>query len=290
MEVFLMTTELEFEGKNVERALLQAAEKLNLSVDQISYEILNHGSTGLFGLMNRKKARIRVKSTRSFNPLVSVKETLNQIAEESLGKEYARRTQPDDVYDSEEDIEDEDDASINGESGSSQINEEITVQAESALRQIVNGITDNSTIQTRTENGRLFFDIRGGNTGMLIGKRGQTLEAIQYLIDKIVNKQSLTRIRVQVDVEGYLNARRENLQKLAERMADRAKRKGRPTTLGQLNAHDRRVIHLTLKDDEGVRTQSIGDGYMRKLVIFPKGYQNRRRRTDGPGKRVNRSS
>ena len=67
MEVFLMTTELEFEGKNVERALLQAAEKLNLSVDQISYEILNHGSAGLFGLMNRKKARIRGSMTNSWN-------------------------------------------------------------------------------------------------------------------------------------------------------------------------------------------------------------------------------
>ena len=105
---------------------------------------------------------------------------------------------------------------------------------------------------------------------MLIGKRGQTLEAIQYLVEKIVNKRIEARVRLQIDVEGYMETRRTNLQRLAERLAEKSKRTGKPVTIGQMNAQDRRVVHLTLKDDNGVRTQSMGDGYYRKLVIFPR--------------------
>jgi spoIIIJ-associated protein len=104
----------------------------------------------------------------------------------------------------------------------------------------------------------------------LIGKKGQTLEAIQYIVEKIVNKKSLEKIRVHVDIEGYLENRRINLERLSTRLAEKSKRIGKPVTIGQLNSYDRRVVHLVLKNDSDVRTQSIGDGFYRKLVIFPK--------------------
>jgi len=122
------------------------------------------------------------------------------------------------------------------------------------------------------------FNVVGGNAGVLIGKRGQNLEAIQYLIDKIVNKKSEKRIRLQVDVEGYIKARKENLTKLAEKLAEKTKKTGRPSTIGQISAQDRRTVHLTLKSDKEVRTQSIGDGYYRKLVIFPRKSNYKRKR------------
>jgi spoIIIJ-associated protein len=105
---------------------------------------------------------------------------------------------------------------------------------------------------------------------MLIGKRGQTLEAIQYLVEKIVNKQNEHRVRVLVDVEGYLKTRKSNLQKLAAKMAEKAQKTQKPVTIGQMNAYDRRTVHLHLKSNSAVRTQSVGEGYYRKLIIFPK--------------------
>jgi spoIIIJ-associated protein len=86
----------------------------------------------------------------------------------------------------------------------------------------------------------------------------------------MINKKSNNRIRVVVDVEGYLEKRKNNLQQMASRMAEKAKRTKKPVTIGQMNAHDRRIVHIHLKDEKGVRTQSIGDGYFRKLMIFPK--------------------
>jgi spoIIIJ-associated protein len=147
---------------------------------------------------------------------------------------------------------------------------EAVATGKEALRRIIDFITSGAEIHVEAGEDRILFNVEGGNAGVLIGKRGQTLEAIQYLVEKIVNRQSDTRIRIQIDVEGYLNNRRENLKNLARKLSEKAKSTGKPATIGQMNAHDRRIIHLTLKNDQGVRTQSIGDGFYRKLVIFPK--------------------
>jgi len=144
------------------------------------------------------------------------------------------------------------------------------------FKRIIDFITTGAEISIRRQGGRVLFRVEGGNPGVLIGKRGQTLEAIQYLVEKVVNRNSDERIRIQIDVENYLDNRRANLQNLARRLAEKVKATGRPSTISQMNAHDRRIVHLTLKDDHRVRTQSIGDGFYRKLVIIPK---RRRRRS-----------
>ena len=100
---------------------------------------------------------------------------------------------------------------------------------------------------------------------------------MQYLVEKIINKQSQERIRVEVDIEGYLQGRRERLEKLASRLSEKVKKTGKPVTAGEFNAHDRRIIHITLKEDREVRTHSVGEGYYRKLKIYPK--RKRRKKT-----------
>ena len=84
-----------------------------------------------------------------------------------------------------------------------------------------------------------------------------------------------------MDVEGYLEKRKVNLQMMASRMAEKAKRTNKPVTIGQMNAHDRRIVHIHLKDENGVRTQSIGEGYYRKLMVFPKNKAGNRRKNNG---------
>jgi spoIIIJ-associated protein len=116
----------------------------------------------------------------------------------------------------------------------------------------------------------LCFNVNGGNAGILIGKRGQTLDAIQTIIEKVVNKRNQNRIRVLVDIEGYLETRKENLENMALRLAEKSKKIGKPISLGQMNAYDRRIVHIALKDFPEVLTRSRGEGRLRKLVIFPK--------------------
>ena len=141
-------------------------------------------------------------------------------------------------------------------------------------------ITDDATVTAETDRDRLTLHIEGGNAGILIGRKGQTLDAMQFLTDKIINRKSDARVRVKVDIEGYMETRKSNLRHLAFKMAEKAKKTGRPATINQMSAQDRRIVHLALKEDSQVRTQSMGDGYYRRLVIFPKkrnSYRGKRR-------------
>jgi spoIIIJ-associated protein len=149
------------------------------------------------------------------------------------------------------------------------------------LTRIVNTITNDADIDVKEDRDRVIFNIRGGNAAVLIGKHGQTLEAIQALVEKIVNKRHEERIRIEVDVEGYLKNRKSNLQRQAARMAEKCRRIRKPVTLGYMNAHDRRIVHLALKDHDDVRTQSHGNGLLRKLMILPKRLQQQRKRQNG---------
>ncbi len=138
------------------------------------------------------------------------------------------------------------------------------------LQRMVDLITSDSKVVASTDQDRLLLRVEGGNSGVLIGRRGQTLEAMQFLTDKIINRKSESRVRLKVDIEGYMETRKANLQSLAHKMADKAKKTGKPATINQMTAQDRRIVHIALKDDTRVRTQSMGDGYYRRLVIFPK--------------------
>ena len=139
------------------------------------------------------------------------------------------------------------------------------------MQRIIDAITSDAKISVEENSERILLNVACDNAAILIGKKGQTLEAIQSIVEKVINKHNNNnnRIRIQVDVEGYLETRRTNLEKLAARLADKSKRIRKPISLGQMSAHDRRIIHMALKDDPGVRTKSRGEGYMRKIVIFP---------------------
>jgi len=317
-----MSSCLEFEGKVVEKALQKASEALNIPKDKIKYNVVSYGSSGIFGLVGAKKAKICVtlppdkskpktvsrpdqKSPPSPAPVSEPTPTPpdGKSASSAAPDEPSEDTASAPTYRSasalvreafdlppESAEADEDagppevespDAKPEVEPASPEpatpISEpEDTDSAEplalgkEALQRIIDLITTDAEIHVEKTGDRYLLNVQGGNPGVLIGKKGQTLEAIQYLVEKIVNRHSDKRIRIQVDVEGYLENRRSNLRSLAKRLADKTKQNGKPSTLGQMNAHDRRIVHLTLKDDTGIRTQSIGEGFYRKLVIFPK--------------------
>jgi spoIIIJ-associated protein len=124
----------------------------------------------------------------------------------------------------------------------------------------------------------ILFDIRGEDLGILIGRRGETLSALQYLVNLTVSRQVKARVGVVVDVEGYRQRRQESLQLLARRLADRVKSNGKTVTLEPMPPGERRIIHLELRDDPEVTTHSVGYGEDRKVAITLKS-NNRNSRT-----------
>lgn len=275
-----MTADVEFEGKNVKDALNRASLALGLPEDSIHYDIISYGSTGIFGLVGTRKARIKIiqNNDGAFETHGKRKRTNREIKAEILSTLDSASEENDADDDVESDFPVREKSSRWQPVPNAEITPEIIKRSRSALETIAGAISDDISVIDENINGRLVLNMVGGNSGALIGKRGQTLEAIQYLVEKIINKGRDDRVRIMVDVEGYLENRRSNLKQLACKMADKAKKKGRPTTIGQMNAHDRRIIHLALKDDDSVRTQSVGEGHFRKLVIYPKSTPQRRRR------------
>jgi len=255
-----MSPSLEFEEKNVEMAVKKACEKLNIPREKLKHDVISYGSTGIFGLVGTKKARIRVTLPE---PSRAPEQKESDSEKNSGGSPPPAKDDTDlqiDVAPEKPEIlpSDEDPKDI----------------GRDALQRIIDLITTDATIAIEERSNRIFFNVKGGNSGILIGKRGQTLEAIQYVLEKIVNKKRQERIRIQVDVEGYLEKRRISLEGLATRLAEKVKRTGKPATIGQMNSHDRRIVHIALKNDGKVRTQSMGEGVLRKLVIFPKKNRN----------------
>jgi len=238
-----MTAEQEFKGKTVQKAVEVAAKALGIPDDDLKYDILSHGSTGIFGLAGIKKARIKVRST----------EKADKSAE----------TQREDVDTKTHDASNLDLLETPGLEESQQM-------AEAILRRMVDAISPESTISIDTKDRQLRFHIEGGQSSILIGKRGQTLEAMQLIVDKAVRRLNGHAIRLQVDVEGYLAKKKAGLVRTAQQLAQKVKTKGSPATAGYLNAQDRRTVHLALKNDPNVRTQSVGEGPFRKLMIYPK--------------------
>ena len=153
-----MTDFIEYEGKSVDKALEKASKELDLPLDQLSYDVISYGSTGIFGLVGVKKAKIRVKTNHSKGSFHrEAKQKAKDLVKSAFGIEE-KAEEPEVVSSVELDC------------------------GKQALHRIVDAISEGATITAEHKNHRIIFKIEGGNSGLLIGKRGQTLEAIQYLI------------------------------------------------------------------------------------------------------------
>jgi spoIIIJ-associated protein len=311
-----MNQPLEFTGKNVNSAIEAACKKLDIPQKELKYNVISSGTTGIFGIVGRKDARIRVTvpanktqedkegilsivdeafgqnkpkpktkqaAPASKKPTPKPKQAKGKESKETPGGQDKTPATPDNAPKPEEEDTGRWDARPaprperpNAERPTKEeLPPEPVSQASidlgvEAVQKMADLITEDAHVEAITEENTLTLQINGGNTGILIGRKGQTLDAMQFLTDKIINRQSEARVRVKVDIEGYMETRKANLKHLALKMAEKAKKTGRPATINQMSAQDRRIVHLALKEDAQVRTQSMGDGYYRRLVIFPK--------------------
>ena len=140
-------------------------------------------------------------------------------------------------------------------------------------KELMRGLLQRLGMETEVEGflieGDLHLDVKSDEEGILIGKHGRTLESFQILINRMVNRRLKEPVRVVLDIAHYKKKRTDSLTKMAVRLGESAKRTGNGVTIGPLNAHDRRIIHVTLKEDPSLRTESLGDGEMKRLRIIP---------------------
>lgn len=142
-------------------------------------------------------------------------------------------------------------------------------------------------ITPEVKEGILWLTVRGDDLGILIGRRGETLNSLQYLVNLAVNKRRHEHARLVLDVEGYREGREETLTALARKMAEKAVRSGRRVELEPMNPHERRVVHIALQEDKRVDTVSHGEEPYRRVVINPKNRRNRKGRGSKEGRNDN---
>ncbi len=170
---------------------------------------------------------------------------------------------------------------------------ETAERAEKFLMDVLEAMDLKATVslEENKEERTLDIDLAGDDMGVLIGKRGQTLDSLQYLVSLVVNKGEDDYIRVKVDTENYRQRRKDTLENLAKNIASKVRRTGKPVTLEPMNPYERRVIHSALQNDRYVETHSEGEEPFRKVVVTLKeGVQPRdnnryRRYNNGPGRR-----
>jgi spoIIIJ-associated protein len=146
--------------------------------------------------------------------------------------------------------------------------EEIEIAKELTI-----GLLERMGVKTEVEGflkeGNLCLEIKGDQEGVLIGKHGRTLESLQMLINRMVNKRLKSAVRVVLDIDDYRKRRVDTMANIASRLGEKAKRIGHSLTVGPFNSHDRRIIHLTLKEDPYLETESLGEGELKKVKIIP---------------------
>lgn len=271
---------IEFEEKTVDDAINKALQHLRIGRDQISVEILEEGARGLFGI-GSKPARIRVSYGQDEpEPQIPV-----AVPEEPVRKPGpVVRTEPQTVVEQtpaqqfptespEADEDDEEPTRVVDEATL----EQIAIVAKDALHKLLEYLQIEYTVDVEKHADQILLNIHCDNENFLIGRRGTTLDAVQYLVNRIANKDSKDKVQVVLDTSDYRLNRTERLQKLALKLSRKVKMTGKPVTVSPMNPHDRRIIHLALQDDSTIRTLSKGTGFMRRITISPSKNSHRNR-------------
>jgi spoIIIJ-associated protein len=140
-------------------------------------------------------------------------------------------------------------------------------------KELTVGLLERMGVKTEVEGflkeGNLCLEIKGDQEGVLIGTHGRTLESLQMLINRMVNKRLKNAVRVVLDIDDYRKRRVDSMANIAFRQGEKAKRIGHSLAVGPFNSHDRRIIHLTLKEDPYLKTESLGEGELKKVKIIP---------------------
>lgn len=274
--------EMEFKAKTIDEAKALAEKEFGVSADEICFEILEQPRKTLFGGM-KGEARVKaiyeapVEQTAPEQEEEQESATTEAATESFEEEETEQPTLPDDF----------------------DINSSLKVKtAVEYLTDVLRALKlENFTITPVVREGNIVLDISGEKLGVVIGKRGETLDALQYLTILASNRAEESYCRISIDCNGYRDKRRETLESLAKRTSAKVIKQGRKIALEPMNPYERRIIHSCVAEIEGVSSHSTGTEPYRKVVIYadkPK-FDNRRRggrdrRSDGTARSYKQSS
>ncbi|MDP2268020.1 MAG: RNA-binding cell elongation regulator Jag/EloR [Deltaproteobacteria bacterium] len=244
----------EFEGKTIDEAIERACNEWQVSRGKLNIEIIAEGTSGFLGLLGGKKAKITAS-------LLSLEEELSgggAISEPPRPAKAAKKSAgsspqpPAAAFPATE---------LSGG--------KTAARAKTILEGILARMNLDCPVTSSETEEKIVLNITGNGDGLLIGRRGQNLDAMQYIVNKAVHKSGNGRKMIIVDTESYRQRREESLTELAAKLGEKVKKTKKAVTLNYLNAHTRRIIHMALQDDLGITTKSRGEGEYRKIIIVP---------------------
>lgn len=253
----------QFTAKTVSDALTEASVFFKVPSAMIEYDVVEEEKSGILGLFSRPaKIKARVKEEKPIEPEKTVKQ--NYVYEKA-----------------DEEKKEEVNSEIKGERKSEEKKTfDINVDVESISKKFLTEVFEAMNISAQIT---AFFDksegvvnvnIEGEDMGVLIGKRGQTLDSLQYLTSLVVNRETSSYLKVKLDTENYRERRKATLENLAKNIAYKVKRTKRPVSLEPMNPYERRIIHSALQGDKFVDTHSEGEEPFRRVVVtLKKGYR-----------------
>jgi spoIIIJ-associated protein len=236
---------VETEGNTIDQAIENALSRLGVERDKITVDILSEGKRGILGF-GAQKARVRASLRKPTTEMTHAEPT----PEPSL----VAATAPKPLSEAE--------AVAMGE------------KAKNVLVEILKRMEIEASVQAKVgdRSDEVVLEVSCDNSGLLIGRKGQTLEALQYLVTRIAGeRQGSEGPHIVVDIENYRQRRKKTLEDMALRLGEKAKRQRKTVTVDALSAADRRIIHAALQDDPWITTKSLGQGSYRRLLIIPEG-------------------
>ncbi len=251
-----MSEYIEVSAKTVEEAITEACVKLGLTSDRLEYEVVEKGSAGFLGIGNKPaviKAREKGGEEESFETVSSDKKEIESTGEAEKPEKREK-----------------------SEKKSSRLSEESVAKFDQSAREFITNVCKAMEIEVQidtkydADNNCLDIELSGKEMGVIIGKRGQTLDSLQYLTKLAINNNTEEKIKVKVDTEDYRSRRKKTLENLAGNVAYKVKKTGRPVELEPMNPFERRIIHSALQNNRYVKTQSEGEEPDRYVVVSPK--------------------
>ena len=274
---------LEIEEKTIDEAIEKACREFGVPREKLNIEIISGESGGFLGLFS-KKAKIKASLLSldidfSFIDNQKPKSDL-KIKTESLKKKPKKEVIAEKPERHKESIVEPVapvTASVIVPASSSGFSSVAALKAKDLLEGILQRISPEYRVNVNETQEKIILSIEGDDSGLLIGKRGQNLDALQYILNKAINKIDNEHKTILIDSGEYRKRREEFLLGLAEKIRDKVKKTKKPVSLAHMNAHDRRIIHMVLQEDESLSTQSRGEGKHRKIIVLPAKKGNNKR-------------
>jgi spoIIIJ-associated protein len=273
-------TTLEIIAPTVEEALAQGLAQLGLPADAVSVEVLDSGNKGLFGLGGRQvRVRLTVNGPAGSEPAKEVapskpeKKREPKVEKPAAGQSLNRRAA--EGVELESKVSQKEPVAVKKAEAMPEGHDPVLDKTESVVSKLLYQMGMEAQVsahygEAREDRHPIMVDIRGADLGVLIGHRGETLNAFQHIASLMVGKETQQFIQLIVDVEGHRDRRERQLRQLARRMAEQVIKTGRKLTLEPMPAAERRIIHMELRDHPAVTTQSTGEEPHRKITILPK--------------------